>query len=142
MNAIQPSRPSLEPVQSPKVTRRKIRHLRTQFRGVLALETTVKLAVNIALSGVAISSLLQLLPYHSSVQVKLQEIRSDVKETKQRVYRLQTDYQRTSDPQQAKNIMREQSHLVDPARRQIVLLDKGYQDNPDSDETVTANDSP
>ncbi|MGA9383342.1 MAG: hypothetical protein WBV73_31645 [Phormidium sp.] len=124
MNAIQPSRPHLEPVQSPKVVRRKVRQLRTERTSTLALETTVKLAVNVIISGVAVSSLVHLLPYHQSIQTKLQEIRFEVKESEQRVNRLQTEYKRTSDPQQAKNIMREQSHLVDPARRQIVLLHK------------------
>jgi hypothetical protein len=124
MNAIQPSRPRLEPVQSPKVVRGKVRQLRTQRSGASAVEATVKLAVNVIISGVAVSSLVHLLPYHQSIQTKLQEIRFEVKETEQRVNRLQTEYKRTSDPQQAKNIMREQSHLVDPARRQIVLLHK------------------
>ncbi|XWK88067.1 MAG: hypothetical protein U7127_28445 [Phormidium sp.] len=124
MNAIQPSRPHLEPVQSPKVVRQKVRQLRTRQTDALSLETTVKLAVNVIISGVAVSSLVHLLPYHQSIQTKLQEIKFEVKETEQRVDRLQTEYNRTIDPQQAKNIMRQQSHLVDPARRQIVLLHK------------------
>ncbi|MFB2833336.1 hypothetical protein [Floridanema evergladense] len=124
MNAIQTSRPHLEPVQSPKVVRQRVRKLRTQRTDARTLETTVKLAVNVIISGVAVSSLVNLLPYHRSIQTKLQEIRFEVKETEQRVDRLQADYNRISDPQQAKNIMREQSHLVDPARRQIVLLQK------------------
>lgn len=128
MNAIQPSRPHLEPVQSPKVVRPKVRQLRTQQSGALAVETTVKLAVNVIISGIAVSSLVHLLPYHQSIQTKLQEIRFEVKEAEQRVSRLQTEYKRTSDPQEAKNIMREQSHLVDPARRQIVLLNKDNKD--------------
>ncbi|MFB2877697.1 hypothetical protein [Floridanema aerugineum] len=124
MNAIQPSRPHLEPVQSPKVVRQKVRQLRTRQTDALSLETTVKLAVNVFISGVAVSSLVHLLPYHQSIQTKLQEIKFEVKETEQRVDRLETEYKRTTDPQQAKNIMRQQSHLVDPARRQIVLLHK------------------
>ncbi|OKH31806.1 hypothetical protein NIES2119_27955 [[Phormidium ambiguum] IAM M-71] len=128
MNAIQPSRPHLESVQSPKVVRQKVRQLRPQRSGALAVETTVKLAVNVIISGIAVSSLVHLLPYHQSIQTKLQEIRFEVKEAEQRVSRLQTEYKRTSDPQEAKNIMREQSHLVDPARRQIVLLNKDNKD--------------
>ena len=124
MNAIEPSRPHLKPVQSPKVVRQKVRQLRTRPTDALTLETTVKLAVNVIISGVAVSSLVHLLPYHQSIQTKLQEIRFEVKETEQRVNHLQNQYKRTSDPQQAKNIMREQSHLVDPARRQIVFLPK------------------
>ncbi|MFB2898793.1 hypothetical protein ACE1CI_38255 [Aerosakkonemataceae cyanobacterium BLCC-F50] len=124
MNAIQPSKPHLEPVQSPKVVRQKVRQLRTRQTDALSLETTVKLAVNVFISGVAVSSLVHLLPYHQSIQTKLKEIKFEVKETEQRVDRLQTEYNRTTDPQQAKNIMRQQSHLVDPARRQIVLLHK------------------
>lgn len=124
MNAIQPSRPHLEPVQSPKVVQRKVRQFRPQRTGALAVETTVKVAVNVIISGVAVCSLVHLLPYHQSIQTKLQEIRFEVKEAEQRVSRLETEYKRTSDPQEAKNIMREQSHLVDPARRQIVLLHK------------------
>lgn len=102
MNAIQPSRPHLEPVQSPKVVRQKVRQLRTRQTDALSLETTVKLAVNVIISGVAVSSLVHLWPYHQSIQTKLQEIKFEVKETEQRVDRLQTEYNRTTDPQQAK----------------------------------------
>lgn len=139
MNAIQPSRPHLEPVKTRRVAHHRNRRPRHQQTGAIALETTVKLAINVALSGVAVVSLLQLLPYHKSIQSKLQAIRTEVKETEQRVNRLQTDYKRASNPQEAKNIMREQTHMVDPTRREVVLLESN---NKGSDEATALTSNP
>lgn len=124
MNAIQPSRPPLKPVEprrsAPQIkSRRRLRSYR-----VMAIETTVKLAVNVVLSAAAVSGLVKLLPYQWSQQEKLQEISSEVKLAEERVNHLQTNFNRYFDPQQAKNIMQEQSNRLTPGKRPVVLLDK------------------
>lgn len=90
----------------------------------MALETTAKLAVNVVLSAAAVAGLVQLLHYQSSQQAKLQEIQTEVKLAEGRVNRLQTDFSRYFDPQQARTVMQEQSNRVEPGQRQVVWLGK------------------
>lgn len=130
MNAIQQSQPHLQPSESRRVATRK-RQQRHPYRAV-AVETTAKLAVNVVLSAAAITALVQLLPYHMSQQTKLREINSEVKQTEKRVNRLQSDFSRYFDPRQAKTVMQEQSHRVDPSQRQVVLMDNGAMDEESS----------
>jgi hypothetical protein len=68
------------------------------------------------------------LPYHLSQQAKLGEIREEVKRTEKRVNRLSNNFSRYFDPQQAKSVMQEQSHRVDPSQRQVVWLDNNPSD--------------
>lgn len=124
MNAIQPSRNTLQPVEPRRVVpQRKSRNRRHPHRS-MALQTTVKLTVNVLLSAAAVSALVKLLPYYQSQQEKLQEIQTEVKLTEGRVNRLRTDFNRYFDPQQAKNIMQEQSNRVNPGQRPVILLNK------------------
>jgi len=87
----------------------------------MALETTVKIGVNLVISAVSISALSQLLPYHWLQQDKLREIRTEVKLMEGRVDKLQADFSRSFDPRQAKSIMQEQGYRFDPNQRRIVF---------------------
>ena len=132
MNAIQPSRPPLQPVETHRVVRHRRPVKRTQQNTAIALETTAKLAINVLFSAAAITALVQLLPYHQSVQVKLQEIDGEINVTQERVDRLQKNFHDAFDPKQAKTIMQEQSYRVDPSRRQIVILDRDSKEQEES----------
>jgi uncharacterized membrane protein (DUF106 family) len=90
----------------------------------MAVQTTAKLAVNVLLSAAALSALVKLLPYYQFQQEKLQEIQTEVKLTQGRVSDLRTDFSRYFDPQQAKNIMQEQSNRVNPGQRPVILLNQ------------------
>jgi len=122
MNAFEPSRPPLQPVEPPRKASRKSRPLRRHSYQGFAAETTAKLVVNVVLSSAAIAALTQLLPYHLSQRAKLQEIRSEVKRTEKRVDRLHSDFSRHFDPQKAKTVMQEQSYRVDPTQRSVFLV--------------------
>lgn len=124
MNAIQPSRPPVQPVKPSRVAPRPRRHSRRRSYRVMALETTAKLTVNIVLSAAAVAGLVKLLPYQWSQQAKLQEIQTEVKQTESRVNHLQTGFSRYFDPQQSKSVMQEQSNRVAPGQRQVILLNK------------------
>ncbi|QSJ17793.1 hypothetical protein JYQ62_02650 [Nostoc sp. UHCC 0702] len=124
MNAIQPSRPPLQPIQKRRVVPRPKRHLRQRSYRVMALETTGKIAVNFAISAVAVSALMQLLPYHWSQQEKLREIRTEVKLMQGRVNILQAEFSRNFDPQQTKSIMEQQGYRFDPNQRPVVLINQ------------------
>jgi len=86
----------------------------------IALETTAKFTVNLAISMVAISALLQLVPSYQEQQQKLQEISQEVQSTEERVQRLRSDLTRNFDPQETKKIMQEQTELQDPQQLQII----------------------
>jgi hypothetical protein len=117
MNAFQPSKPPLQPVKSRRVARhRRYPHTAT------TLETTVKLSVNIILSVLAVYALVRLGKYNWSQQQKLQELRTEDERLEGRVTRLQTDFSRYFDPQQAQSIMQEQSDRLAPGQRPVVLV--------------------
>lgn len=124
MNAFQPSRPPLQPIQKRRVVPRPKRHLRQRSHRVMALETTAKIAVNLAISAAAVSALTQLLPYHWSQQEKLREIRTEVKLMEGRVNILQAEFSRNFDPRQTKSIMEQQGYRFDPNQRPVVLLNQ------------------
>jgi hypothetical protein len=88
---------------------------------VLAIETTIKLGVNLVFSGAAIAALVQLLPYSFAQQEKLKEVQTEVKGMDNRVSKLQKDFDRYFDPSQANAIMQEQTHLADPNQKEIVF---------------------
>ncbi|BDI17433.1 hypothetical protein ANSO36C_32350 [Nostoc cf. commune SO-36] len=102
----------------------------------MALESTVKIAVNVVITAVAASALAQLLPYHWLQQAKLREISTEVKLMEGHVNSLQTQFSRNFDPQQTKSIMQEQGYRFDPSQRQVVLV------NPDRREDEQTQSSP
>ncbi len=122
MNAVQPSRPKLQqPAPKRASTPRLHRHLRQRSYQIVAIETTAKIGVNIAISAAAISALIQLLPYHWSQQEKLRTIRTEVKLMETRVDTLQSEFNRNFDSRQRRSIMQEQGYRFEPNQRQLVL---------------------
>jgi len=94
MNAIQPSRPPLQPIPRRRVVPRPKRHLRQRSYQVMALETTVKIGVNVVISVAAVTALVKLLPYHWSRQAKLQEINTELRQVEARVNTLKVEFSR------------------------------------------------
>ena len=122
MNAFQPSSPPLQPVKPRQVTPKVRRSRQRHPHRAMALETTGKLFANIVLSAAAVYALVQLLPYIWSQQEKLREIQTENQVVEGRVNRLQTDFSRYFDPQEAKTIMQEQSNRLAPGQHPVVLL--------------------
>ncbi len=124
MNAVQPSRPPLQPIQKRRIAPRPRRHLRQRSYQVMALETTAKIGVNVVISVAAASALVQLLPYHWLQQDKLREIGTELKLMEARVNGLQAEFSRNFDPRQTKSIMQQQAYRFDPSQRQVVIMNK------------------
>ncbi|MBW4556133.1 MAG: hypothetical protein KME59_09360 [Trichormus sp. ATA11-4-KO1] len=124
MNASQPSRPPLQPIQKRRIVSRPKRHLRQRSYQVMALETTAKIAVNLVISTAAISALIQLLPYHWTQQERLREVRTEVKLMEGRVNSLQAEFSRNFDPSQANSIMQQQAYRFEPSQLSVVLLNQ------------------
>jgi hypothetical protein len=124
MNAIQPSQPPLQPIQKRRVIARPKRHLRQRSYQVMALESTAKIAVNLVITAVAASALVQLLPYHWLQQEKLREVHTEVKLMEGHVNSLQAEFSRNFDPQQAKSIRQQQGYRFDPSQRRVVIMNQ------------------
>lgn len=126
MNALQTPLPPVSPTRSPRVSRRgspqsNPRALHRNHHRAIAIETSIKLTVNLVISGAAITALTQLLPYSIAQQAKLQEVRSEVETTQRRVSQLKSEFNRYFDPHQAKSIMQEETNRTDPNQRIVVL---------------------
>lgn len=122
MNALQTPSPSVRSVRPPRSIPRVTQH---KHHRALAIETSVKLTVNLVISGAAITALSQLLPYSIVQHNKLQEVKAEVKTTEGRVGRIKAEFSRYFDPRQAKSIMQEQTNRSDPNQRVIVLGEAG-----------------
>ena len=136
MQAIQPTVTPLRPVKTlPRVTPRRSSSTRQRSypHQALAVETGVKLAVNMVLSVCATSALIQLLPHYRAVQEKLHEIQAEVNLTQGRVDKSRSDFNRYFDPSLAKTVMQEQSNRVDPHQRAVILLEPAA---PDAEEST------
>lgn len=128
MNALQPYRdPSPSPVPSRKtrVRSRSQKHPSSQRspHQALVIESTAKLTINLVLMAAAVSTLVRLIPYNTQQQADLQHLQAEVTEIGKQVATLQGDFDRHFDPQQALNVMQEQSIRFNPKQRQVVWLE-------------------
>ncbi|QOV21709.1 slr1601 family putative cell division protein [Anabaenopsis elenkinii] len=126
MNAIQPSRPPVQPIQKRRAVPRPKRHLRQRSDQVMALETTAKIAVNLLLSATAVSALVQLLPYHWTQQNRLREVRTEVKVMEERVESLQREFEQNFDPHLAQTIRQQQAYKFEPNQVPIVFVNSDF----------------
>ncbi|NEO86756.1 MAG: hypothetical protein F6J87_21235 [Spirulina sp. SIO3F2] len=123
-------RPVRPPTQSP--TSRSTKHRpaprrrkkQRPSRAGLAAETMLKLLVNGVLSAGTIFTLTSLFPYYWAQQAKLQEVRQQVQTTELEVMGLQEDFNRSFDPSQAQSVMQDQSGLLAPNQRRVVLTNQ------------------
>lgn len=115
------------PKRQPQTTERyrrksKPKNTPASHRG-MAVELTLKLVFNGVLCVAGIAAVVKLLPYHLLQEAKLREVSTEVKETKQRVDRLNRDLSQNSDLQQTNNLRQQYSHKVAPDRRPVIWLE-------------------
>ncbi|BAT52039.1 hypothetical protein NOS3756_09700 [Nostoc sp. NIES-3756] len=130
MNAFQPSQFPQQPTpqQRPPAPRPK-RHLRQRSYRLMAVESTAKIGVNVAIAAAAAAALIQLIPHHMSQQAKLREVRVEVKQMEKRVSDLQEKLSRNLDPRQANSIRQEQAFKFEPNQIPIVVTKQEQVDN-------------
>lgn len=110
------------PVQPlPRQRKRSKVRTKTSPHRALAVETLTKIGVNLLLAAVAIATLLHQIPRQKQQEIKLQEIHTEVGKTQARVGQLQDDLSRYFDPATGAEVMQEQTHLVIPNQRDIVI---------------------
>lgn len=132
MNAFQPSQFPQQPTPQHRPPQpRPKRHLRQRSYRLMAVETTVKIGVNVAISAAAAAALVQLIPHHLSQQAKLGEVRVEVKQMEKRVSDLQEKLSRNLDPRQANSIRQEQAFKFEPNQIPIVVTKQEQPDNED-----------
>lgn len=120
----QPQSQPSQPRQARRSTsRQQIQQRHKQQISALTIETSIKLATQLILSGVAVSTLWQIIPQHRASQEKLSQIQSEVQITQQRVDLQKANFSRNFDPQQAQSIMQEHTNKVAPGQRQIIWLE-------------------
>jgi len=124
MNAFQPSQFPQQPTPQHRPVPRPKRHLRQRSYRVMAIEATVKIGANIAISAAAAGALMQLAPHHSSQQTKLREVRVEVKQMEKRVSDLQAQLSRNLDSSQANSIRQQQGFRFAPNQIPIVLTNE------------------
>jgi hypothetical protein len=110
------------PVQPlPRKPRRTRTKSRTSPNQALAVENLTKIGVNLLLATVAIVTLFQQIPRQKQQEIKLQEIQTEVSKSQVRVDKLNDDLSRYFDPATGAEVMQEQTHLVLPNQRDIVI---------------------
>lgn len=130
MNAIQPVQTPLSSVEFRDSGAKKTRSIKPTAQDRLqrthrqiAIETSLKLSVNLAIAGIAISALTHLIPYYLLGREKLSQLETEVEQTQSRVQQLRTQFSYYFDPQQVKTIMQQESNLVDPTQKRIVFVE-------------------
>ncbi|MGK7944598.1 MAG: hypothetical protein AB4058_09020 [Microcystaceae cyanobacterium] len=123
------NRPYSSDSPSPKVKHKRRRSKvksskKTPSEQWMAAEIILKFAFNGILSLAAIAALTKLLPYQFNQQAKLREVRVEVQDTEHRVNELRDNLNRNFDPLQSRKIMQEQSQMIDPSQRRIILVEK------------------
>ncbi len=128
-NPYQSGQPRHRPVSPQRSMRRVALPQQRQQRHakkhrLLVVESMVKIAVSLVVSTVSIATLAHVIPTRVSQQEKLQELRSEVTMTEQRVAKLRTEFSRSFDSNNVRDIAQEQTHFSDPNRTPVVWLDK------------------
>lgn len=87
------------------------------------IEVAIKLGMNVVFIAGCVTALIHLLPQIRNQHQELQEIQAETTVTRTRVEHLQADFNRYFDPQEAKSVMQEQGHRVDPSQRRVVFVE-------------------
>lgn len=129
MHAYQPQRsPQRPPTQSPqrrRVRRHAPQRLAQQSRRnkAVLIELTLQMSVNCLLAGVAIATILRLLPYHLTQQEKLAELRGEVAKAELRVNQLRQDFSENFDAYDTSQLQQENSLKVAPNQKRVIWVE-------------------
>lgn len=97
---------------------------RRQDYWAMTAQVVTKILVNGVLTVTAIAALNKLISEHQTQQIKLEEIRTEVENTQQRVDLVRTQFNRSFDPLQAESLIQEQTTRANPNQRPIIWLEK------------------
>lgn len=89
-------------------------------RQAIAVESSVKLTVNLLLAIVATTTIAKLVPHYKAQQARLSTLQTSVVDAELRNAELREQFDRNFDPAQAGRIMQEQSGMGYPNQKQVI----------------------
>ena len=89
-------------------------------RRAIALESSVKLTINLLLAIVATTTIAKLVPYHQSQQTRLASLEESVTIAARKNNELRQEFDRNFDPAQTSRIMQEQSGMGYPNQKKVI----------------------
>lgn len=89
-------------------------------RRAIALESSVKLTINLLLGIVAATTIAKLVPYYQSQQARLASLEESVTVATRKNAKLRQEFDRNFDPAQSSRIMQEQSGMGYPNQKRVV----------------------
>lgn len=89
-------------------------------RRAIALESSVKLTINLLLAIVATTTIAKLVPYYQSQQTRLASLEESVTVAKRKNSELRQEFDRNFDPAQTSRIMQEQSGMGYPNQKKVI----------------------
>ncbi len=92
-------------------------------RQAIALESSVKITVNLLLAIVATTTIAKLVPYYQSQQNRLATLQASVQVAERNNAELRSQFNRNFDPAQASRIMQEQSGMSYPNQKKVIWQD-------------------
>ena len=117
------SRPASLQVVQPTQPRRSYQPKRVPFAGArraLALESSVKLTVNLLLAVIAGTTVAKLVPYYQAQQEQLGTLQESVTQAEAKNAELRSQFSNNFDPAQAPRIMQEQSGMGYPNQKKVI----------------------
>lgn len=107
----------------PTQTRRPYQPRRVPFAGArraIALESSVKLTVNLLLAVVATTTIAKLVPHYQAQQEQLSTLQDSVAQAEKKNAELRDQFSRNFDPAQTSRIMQEQSGMGYPNQKKVI----------------------
>lgn len=89
-------------------------------RRAIALESSVKLIINLLLATVATTTIAKLVPYYQSQQTRLASLEESVTVAERKNAELRQEFDRNFDPAQTSRIMQEQSGMGYPNQKKVI----------------------
>ena len=89
-------------------------------RRAIALESSVKLTINLLLTIVATTTIAKLVPYYQSQQARLVSLEESVTVAERKNADLRKEFDRNFDPAQTSRIMQEQSGMGYPNQKKVI----------------------
>ncbi len=110
-------------IAQPAESRRAYQPKRVPFAGArraIALESSVKLTVNLLLAIIASTTIAKLVPYYQTQQEQLSILQDSVSQAEKRNAELRDQFSRNFDPAQTSRIMQEQSGMGYPNQKRVI----------------------
>ena len=115
-----PKRLSTPPLSSSRSAYQAKRIPFSGARRAIALESSVKLTINLLLAIVATTTIAKLVPYYQTQQERLASLEESVTVAERKNAELRREFDRNFDPAQTSRVMQEQSGMGYPNQKRVI----------------------